>query len=164
MSAGVHTRVRSGRVIQRCQNENPRETMWPGMWMMPCTGGVRRGFWEIWEKSESWVLPRKKTVDFRLLAETWRQVSHVVWGRWESQVYLSPYVEKPFKSNVIKCFVPELRIRKCFSCFGIPMICVFICALWTLWTFCVPVWVCLFHVFISGYVTIFLSTTFWVLP
>ena len=46
---------------------------------------------------------------------------HVVWGRWKSQVYLTPYVEKPFNSKVIKSFVPELRSRKCFSCFGIPM-------------------------------------------
>ena len=37
--------------------------------------------------------------------------------RW----YLSPYVEKPFNSKVIKNFVPELRRRKGFSCFGIPM-------------------------------------------
>ena len=34
---------------------------------------------------------------------------------------LSPYVEKPFNSKVIISFVPELRSRKCFSCFGIPM-------------------------------------------
>ena len=34
---------------------------------------------------------------------------------------LSPYVEKPFNSKVIKSFIPELRSRKCFSCFGIPM-------------------------------------------
>ena len=47
--------------------------------------------------------------------------AHVVWGRWKSQVYLSPYVEKPVNSKVIKGFVPELRSRKCFSCFGIPM-------------------------------------------
>ena len=38
--------------------------------------------------------------------------------RW----YHSPYVEKPFNSKVIKSFVPELRSRKCFSCFGIPML------------------------------------------
>ena len=55
--------------------------------------------------------------------------------RWKSQhrknVYLSPYVEKPLNSKVIKKgFVPELRSRKCFSCFGIPML--HICALWTL--------------------------------
>ena len=33
-------------------------------------------------------------------------------------------------------------------CFGILML-----YIWTLWTFCVPVWICLFHVFISAYVT-----------
>ena len=47
-------------------------------------------------------------------------------GRWKSHhrknVYLSPYVEKPFNSKVIKSFVPELRSRKCFLCFGIPML------------------------------------------
>ena len=36
-----------------------------------------------------------------------------------------------------------------FLCFGIPML----LYIWTLWTFCVPVWICLFHVFISVYVT-----------
>ena len=52
---------------------------------------------------------------------------HTCWvrGRWKSQhrkiVPLSPYVEKPSNSKVIKSFVPELRSRKCFSCFGIPM-------------------------------------------
>ena len=51
-------------------------------------------------------------------------------GRWKSQnrknVYLSPYVEKPLNSKVIKSFVPELRSRKCFSCFKIPMLYVYI--------------------------------------
>ena len=48
--------------------------------------------------------------------------------RWKSQhrkiVYHSPYVEKSFNSKAIKCFVPELRSRKCFVffCFGIPML------------------------------------------
>ena len=47
--------------------------------------------------------------------------------RWKSQhrkivpLSLSPYVEKSLNSKVIKSFVPELRSRKCFSCFGIPM-------------------------------------------
>ena len=67
----------------------------------------------------------KKKVDVRLLAEALWQVPHVVWGRWKSQhrkiVPLSSYVEKPFNSKVIKSFVPELRSRKCFSCFGIPI-------------------------------------------
>ena len=30
-------------------------------------------------------------------------------------------VEKPLNSKVIKSFVLEVRSRKCFSCFGIPM-------------------------------------------
>ena len=46
-------------------------------------------------------------------------------GRWKSQnrknAYLSPYVEELLNSKVIKSFVPELRSRKCFSCFKIPM-------------------------------------------
>ena len=41
-------------------------------------------------------------------------------GRWKSQnrknVHLSPYVEEPLNSKVIKSFVPELRSRKCFLC------------------------------------------------
>ena len=85
-------------------------TSWPEAWA------------EIWEKSVSWVLPRKKTVDFRLLAETGQWPC----GRWfgaDGKVsierwYLSPYVEKPYNSKVIKSFVPELRSRKCFSVSG----------------------------------------------
>ena len=45
--------------------------------------------------------------------------------RWKSRnrknVYLFPYVEKPLNSKVIKSVVPELRSRKCFSCFRIPI-------------------------------------------
>ena len=55
-------------------------------------------------------------------------------GRWKSQnrknVYLSPYVEEPLNSKVIKSFVPELRSCKCFSCFEIPIFYVYM-----LWTF-----------------------------
>ena len=94
---------------------------------------------------------RKKKVDFGLLAEALRQVSRVVWGRWKSQhrknVYLSPYVEKPLNSKVIKSFVPELRSRKCFFVFRDSYV-IYRCALWTLLTFYVPVWIFLFHVFL----------------
>ena len=55
----------------------------------------------------------------------WWQVPHEMGGRWKSQnrknVYLSSYVEEPLNSKVIKSFIPELRSRKCFSCFEIPM-------------------------------------------
>ena len=40
-------------------------------------------------------------------------------------VSLSPYVEKPLNSKVMKSFVPELRSRKCFLCFGIPMLSIY---------------------------------------
>ena len=56
-------------------------------------------------------------------------------GRCKSQnrknVYLSPYVEELLNSKVIKSFVPELRIRKCFSYFQIPKF--YVIYIWTLY-------------------------------
>ena len=83
---------------------------------------ARGGFGGFWKSQLSWVLPRKKTVDIRLLTEALRRV-HTCWGggRWKNQnrknVYLSPYVEEPLNSKVIKSFVPELRSRKLFFVF-----------------------------------------------
>ena len=86
------------------------------------------------EKKQSWVLASEEDGWLSELFDALRRVPHVVWGRWKSQhrkvVYLSPYVEKPFNSKVIKCFVLELRSRKCFLCFGIPML-----SIYELWTF-----------------------------
>ena len=66
-------------------------------------------------------------------------------GRWKSQnrknVYLAPYVEEPLNSKVIKSFVPELRTRKCFSCFEIPMFYVYIYIYMNI--------LCTFHVSVS---------------
>ena len=94
--------------------------------MTSCTGNVCGGFMGFEESQGVEFLPPKKKVDFCLLAEALRRVSRVVGGRWKSQhkkiVSLSLHVEKPFNSKVIKSFVPELRSRKCFSCFGIPML------------------------------------------
>ena len=69
------------------------------------------------------------------------------WGEADGKISierlcLSPYVEKPFNSKVIKSFVPELRSRKWFSCFGIPTFYVFM-----LWIFYVrftypDIWLC----------------------
>ena len=104
------------------------------MWMASCTRRARGGFWI---KSLSWVLPRRKKVDFCLYAEArpvalWR-VPHVLVGGdgkvCIERLCLSPYVEKPFNSKVIKSFVPELWSRKCFSCFGIHVFYVYM--LWT---------------------------------
>ena len=101
---------------------------------------ARGGFWEFWRKLvELRTRHRTRRVDFRgslRPAEFARYGRCTRWGRgrWKSQnrknVYLSPYVEEPLNSKVIKSFVPELRSRKCFSCFKIPMFYVYM-----FWTF-----------------------------
>ena len=87
--------------------------MWPGTWETLRTGSVG---WDL--KSQLVEFLARKKVDFRLLAEALWRVPHGVRGRWKSQVYLPPYVEKPFNSKVIKSFLPELRSRKCFCVSG----------------------------------------------
>ena len=79
------------------------------------------------KKSVSWVLPREKTVGFRLLAEArpvalWR-VPHVLAGVVaDGKVIIErlcislPHVET-FNSKVIKGFVSELRSRYVFFMF-----------------------------------------------
>ena len=89
-------------------------------------------FGGFWKNQLSWVLPRKKTVDFRLLAEALRRVRTRLRDEKKQNrknVYLSPYVEEPLNSKVIKGFLPKLRSRKCFSCFEIPIF--FVYMLWT---------------------------------
>ena len=79
------------------------------MWMTSWTGSVRGGFWDF-EESQSWVLRSEE--------EGWLSIAR-------SGLVLGAHV-----MGVIKSFVPELRSRKCFSCFGIPMFYVYV-----LWTF-----------------------------
>ena len=108
--------------------------MWPGMWMTSCTGSVRGGFWEIWKSS--WELDsewerstfgaRQTNLCARGAARNGGADGIVIIERLCISL---PYVET-FNSKVIKGFVPELRSRKCFSCFGIPMFYVYM-----LWTF-----------------------------
>ena len=78
------------------------------MWMTSCTGSVHGGFGGIWKSQIVGSCRPKKKGDFRLLTAALWRVPHVVWGRWKSQnrknVYLSPYVEKPLNSKVIKRF------------------------------------------------------------
>ena len=121
--------------------ETPDRILTGGMCMKSCTGSVRGGLLEIWEKSVSWVFTSEEEGWLLELAEAFRRVSHVVvvvgWADGKVSVErlcLSfPYVEKPFNSKAIKSFVPELRSRKCFLCFGIPMF--YICALWTFYVY-----------------------------
>ena len=93
----------------------------------------------IWEKLVSRVLASEDDGWLSELTEALRQASHVVGGRWKSQhkkiAYLPPYVQEPFNSKVIKCFVPELRSRKIFFvCFGIPMLSIY--ELWKFYVYC----------------------------
>ena len=138
--AQVLTRARGGCVVHRCQNKNSREKIVTGgMWMTSCTGNVRGGFWEIWEKSVelgSWLGRRRLTFACSPKPDQWPCVGCVRDGVGADgkvsieRLCLSPYVEKPLNSKVIKSVVPGLRSRKCFSCFGIPMFYVYM-----LWTF-----------------------------
>ena len=121
-------------------------------WEQGCEWRPASEVWaDIWEKSVSWVPAPEE--------DGWLSLAHrglaagvardsdgeVSIERW----YLSPYVEKHFNSKVIKSFVPELRSSKCFFFLCVlGFLCV--CVLWALWTFCVPVWICTFHIFISG--------------
>ena len=54
---------------------------------------------EIWEKSVSRVFASEEEVWLSELAEALQRVLHVVWGRWKSQVCLSPDVKKPLNSK-----------------------------------------------------------------
>ena len=83
--------------------------------MMSCTGSARRilgDFEKVRELRRD--LHRGKTVGFRLLAETFvagaTRVGRGAAGKARiERLCLSPYVEKPFNSKVIKSFVPEQR-------------------------------------------------------
>ena len=115
------------------------------MWMTPCTGSVRGGFWGF-EKSQ-WVefLPPRKTVDFRSLlrpcggCRTWFGADGKV---SIERLCLSPHVKKPFNSKVIKCFVPELRSPKVFRVSG------FLCSMYICYEHSMYV-----SIFMYGYVT-----------
>ena len=110
------------------------------------------GFWRFWKKLVSWVLPREKTVGFRLLAEArpvalWR-VPHVLGGGTDGKASIErlcislPNVET-FYSKVIKGFVPELRSRYVFLVFQYSyVLCIYVMNI-----------LCTFHVAVSGYVT-----------
>ena len=72
---------------------------------------------EIWEKAMSWVFASEEEGWLSELAKALRWVPHMVGGGGADEkvsierLCISLYVEKPFNSKVIKCFVPELRSR-----------------------------------------------------
>ena len=97
--------------------------------------------------------------------ETWARSDEFVrygrrtwWGadgkvRMEG-LYLSPYVEKPFNSKVIKSFVSELKSRKCFFvsgflCYICALFLCYICIYIPMLYLCVMNILCLFHISVS---------------
>ena len=137
----MHVRARSRCVTQRCHNSLDGKRGYR-VRVTSRTGRAHGGFWEIW-KSQLVELSSASGEDGWLSLARRSQASglcggcRTCWGgrgRGKSQnrknAYLSPYVEEPLNSKVIKSFVPELRSRKCFSCFEIPMFYVYM-----LWTF-----------------------------
>ena len=149
-------RAQGGRVIQRCQNKISQ------------IGGcewchapeVRRVIGEIWKSQLVELRTRHRTrrVDFRGLQrpdEFARYGRRTRWGA-DGKVIIErlcislPYVKKPLNSTVIKSFVPERRSRKCFSCFGIPMLYVYM-----LWTFYVHFTRIRIMSIVHNYITVF---------
>ena len=116
--------ARSGRITQRCHN-SPDGKRGYRVQVTSRTGSAQR-ILGILKKSVCWVelSPASGEDGWFSLARRSQasglgQVSHeMMGGRWKSQnrknMYLSPYVEEPLNSKVIKSFVPELRSRKCF--------------------------------------------------
>ena len=126
INAGVLARGWSGRVTRRCHNSPDRNGAREFRWRH--AQEARGGFWGFWKSQlssasgeDGWLSLAPRYQASGLVAGATR----VMGCRWKSQnrknVYLSPYVEKPFNSKVIKSSVPELRSGKCFSCFEIPM-------------------------------------------
>ena len=80
--------------------------------MMSCTGSAQR-ILGIWRKLVKLRLDTERDGWLSFARGGLGQVLHEMGSRWKSQnrkiVPLSPYVEKPLNSKVIKSFVPELR-------------------------------------------------------
>ena len=132
----TRVRGRSGRVTQRCHNSPDGKQGYRVQVTSPHR--KRAGdFGNLKKVSRVETRHRTRRVDLRLLAEALGRCRTRWWwwwgGRWKGQNRkirpLSPYVEKPLNSKVIKSFVSELRSRKCFSCFEIPMF--YVIYIWT---------------------------------
>ena len=108
-------RMQSGRVTQRCHN-SPRCEMEASEFECRHSPEARGGFWQILKKSVTW----GEDGWFSLARGDLCGGCHTWWsgGRWKSQnrkiVPLSPYVEKPLNSKIIKSFVPEQRSQVFF--------------------------------------------------
>ena len=114
------TFARGGCIVHGCQNKNPRERLPRGCEWRHAPQARAEDLGDFGKVVELRTRYRTRGVDFRasLRRDEFAHYRHRTrWGgcRWKSQkrknVYLSPYVEKPLNSKVIKSFVPELRSR-----------------------------------------------------
>ena len=107
----------------------------------------RTASWVPGSEEEGWLSLAHRSQASGLVAGATR-VGVGLGGRGKSQdrknVYLSPYVEKPFNSKVIKSFVPELRSRYVFFVFRDSyVLCIYVLNI-----------LCTFHTYpYHGYVT-----------
>ena len=86
---------------------------------------ARGGYWGFWKSQLSWELDtervgstfgaRRGLTNLRTMGAA-RDGGQMI-NQNRKNVYLSPYVEKPLNSKVIKGFVPELRSRQVFFVF-----------------------------------------------
>ena len=130
-------RTRRGCVIQRYRNKNPRWKIWPEDVNDVMHRKRARRILGIWEKSVSWVLASEEEGWLSGLAEIRRVVCSgvprvVVGGGADGKVSIERLcITLLMSKNLLtQSFAPELRSRKCFSCFGIPML-----SIYELWTF-----------------------------
>ena len=121
----VFTRMRgrSGRVTQRCHNSPDRKRGYR-VRVTSRTESARRS-WRILKKSfcqvENWTPNKKGRLSGLAEARRICALRADEKDRIERMCIYLPYVKEPLNSKVIKSFVSELKSRKCFSCFEIPM-------------------------------------------
>ena len=114
---------------------------------MSCTESVHRWFGEIWKRQ--WVqfcLGRRLTLTRLPKPGQWPCGRCLTWFGGDvkasiERLCLSPYVEKPFNSKVIKSFVPELRSCKCFCVLGF-LCSMYICYEHSMYTSHIRIWLC----------------------
>ena len=123
----MFTRARRGCVIRDVKIKIPDRNWDQGIWVTSRTGSVS---WDL-RKSRSWVPASEEEGWLSELGEARRlcalRAPRVGWVEsWQCKssqhrkiVSLSPHVEKPFNSKVIKTFVPEPI--SWMSCFRIPI-------------------------------------------
>ena len=133
INTGVQARACGADVSQRCHNSLHWKRGY-GVWVTSRTGRARRilGIWRKLSRVETRQQTRRLT--FACLWRPLWRVPHVLGARADEKtrierLRLSHHVKEPLNSKVIKSFVPELRSRKRFSYFEIPMF--YVLSLWT---------------------------------